>query len=369
MASSKPARFALAAHRLLALTIGLWLSATALLGGLIVFRFDQPGAAAAQQLFRAAENLVSPSLALQQAETIYPGHTPPRLLFPTQPGGDLVMVFFQPDGQAGGTTLRLALDPVTAALRTKHATGQDRLAWVAALHEGDWLGPIGPTFTFYAGLLVIALVAVGLVALRANRLRSKSARPLRGLQRLRTRHRALGMAIAAPLMLTALSGTALLAPRTTRSILQALFPETEPTRHHLPAAAPAGPDEALATARRLFPGWAPAFMDIPAPGARKPFYGIALIPPEPQLVQRAAWVVVDQRTGKAHGTPPGRAQAIRAWMRALHRAEVFGPAYRAAMLLLAVTPTVMAMLGLAIWRRRTHTRRTQDTLTLPVESP
>jgi uncharacterized iron-regulated membrane protein len=84
---------------------------------------------------------------------------------------------------------------------------------------------------------------------------------------------------------------------------------------------------------------------------------MAMVPKLRQTVEVPAWVVVDRRDATATALLPGPAEHLRAWIRALHRGEIFGPPYRIAMLLLALTPTTLGILGAAIWRRRAQARR------------
>ena len=336
-------------HRRFAAVAGLWFVLTALTGGVLVFRIPQPEPMDGAAMAQAARAMPPLQMVLSRAGSLHPDLSLYRLLLPRGPGAPATALFWQGDDQV----LSVRFDPGTGAVLDQSRSDDDPLSGLAALHEGGFWGRWGRRLIGSGGALVLLLMLAGIrvMSLRSGLpLRERLWPPagLRGLRRLRSLHAVLAIWAVLPLALTVLSGLVLTFPRTGQSILQALL-VTHPQTIAQPGEGPADAARALAVAEAMLPGWAADFIDIPPARAAKPYYAVRLLRRERSAVEIPALVTVDRRDGSAEAQLPGRAEIVRAWVRALHRAEI----YRVPLVGLAVVPALLAGLGLAIWVRKT----------------
>lgn len=254
-------------HRLLGLAVSLWLLLIGATGALLAFKDDwlravQPGAAGPAP---PAGTLTPMGLAARAvaAEAAF-GADRVRSLVLAGPSLALDQVYLR--GHAGGGYL----DPVTGAVVARWAAGERAVDVVFDLHHALLLGEAGKTAVGTVGLLGAVLVLSGLV------LSWPAIRRPRGIfwPRTATRsallvvHRELGALAAVPLLVSMLTGAAIVFPAASRVLLGgAPAPPVPATARPTPPAAGTDWQAVFVVARARFPDAEPRAAVWPgAPG-------------------------------------------------------------------------------------------------------
>jgi uncharacterized iron-regulated membrane protein len=165
-------------------------------------------------------------------------------------------------------------------------------------------------------------------------------------------HHLVGFWISLPLAVVSASGIYLSFPQPARTALSSIMPMSAqgPRRGagEVPHDLALTPDRALATARATAQDLAPAAIYLPAanrsPTWRIEFRGAQ----DTQMVT----VAVDDRTGTARRLPDAPVgDRVAQWIRWIHEGSHAGSAWRLAVFLCGIFPTLLALTGLLVWLR------------------
>ncbi len=234
------------------------------------------------------------------------------------------------------------------------------------IHESLLAGDAGAWVVGISGLLLLSNILLGLCLAWPGRtwarwrmaLRPPTAR--RGPARPYGWHRAAGLAMAVPALLTVACGTAL--------IFYDGLAETigvEPFEPRAPALASGqtaiAMPEAVARARRRYPHAVLTRIDYPAADA--PYYGVQFRQPgEPALIFGSTIVYVAAADGRVVGEVDPFAMSPRERLLDLlypiHTGEIGGLAGRIAIAAIGLWLMLMILLGVWLWRSRRAVRKT-----------
>ena len=331
-------------HRWLGLGLGLWFALAGLSGAVLVF-WRQIEAA---PLPSPAAGPSRPLSELVGRAKLHAGEAPWRV-FPPQREGEALRVEFLPE--AGGR-LSLYLDPTDGRVLASLPWGGAAIHWLYELHSGHILGRTGGVVAGLLGLVLLALVVLGLVLWPRHaaipwRERLVSVKGLRGRRRLANWHRVLGLRTAPLLLVAAVSGTTLAFPDTTRELLEPLTPAAPaPGQGPKTGEGPIDLDGAMRLAEAAHPGWRTAWLVLDDE------VQVALLPRDARWPSGRAWAVLDMRDGRVveHGRPDA-VDHIRAWLMALHNGQVLGWVGRGVIVLLGLSLPAMGWLGWRLWVR------------------
>lgn len=343
-------------HGWAGLLLGAWLVIAGVSGSVLVFWKDieawsLPAAAA------LTAGQVSPSMAdlLRAASAVMPVADPWRAFPPATPGETFRVVMLPPDG--GQATVHL--DPATGEVLGVTAWRDLWVHWLYDLHDGRLLGEAGSIAVGGIGIALAAMVLIG-AALWVRRdgrpLKESlmSISSLRGLRRYRNQHRAMAARAALPLLVTAITGTAMVFPEQTRALLGMVLPAGQVVADRPGTGRPIGLDGAVAAAEAALPGFRTAWVDLPEEKGDDWLVS---------LYATGAWVAAPARAritwdgGVVGAGLPTPVETARAWMMALHNGQAGGWVYRGAVVLLGLAPAVLAVTGAAVWWRRGAPRR------------
>ncbi len=340
-------------HRGLAATVGVWFVLTSLAGAILLFRTSQPLPADGRAMQAASQTMLPIDDMLRRAAALHPELQLYRLLLPRAPQEPAWAKYWV----AGNEELVVCLNAQDAEPCGERLSDSGILATVSAWHGGSFWGRLGARCLGVLAALALVLMLLGLrlerrFGAQSWRDRLWPQRHLRGLRYLRNLHRVVAVWACLPLTLMILGGLTLEFPRTALATLQTVLMAPPDVIKQAGPPGPIAPGAAVAMARAMLPGWNVDFIDIPPAGAPKPYYGIRLLPEHRSQVEIPAFVTIDRRNGSTEAIMPGPAEITRAWIRALHRGEVFGPSYRVILVLLGLSPAVLAGLGWSMARRR-----------------
>ncbi len=314
-------------HRLLALGLGGWIGVWLLAGTALLWQgvWQAPPPVQADQAFAELDEI----LAAAQRRHPQPGSF--RLVLPRRPGEAVQAIFVADDLLTEADELVLWLDPHTAEILGETPAKTPLWQGLYRLHSSFLLGDRGCRISLGLGLVLACLVASGLGLWRPGR----AGRSLPVL-----RHRALGLVILPPLLISIASGLMLSLPAGW------LGDPPAPTLKAKIALASPTLDAVVQQVGALFPGYSLGEVGVPRSG-------------EP-------WEIALHRPGALAPTwlrlyPDGRLESQapnpRQWIYAIHTGQVAGTAGRLLLTLGGVGFAVQAAYGFRLWWQRTRSRR------------
>jgi uncharacterized iron-regulated membrane protein len=331
-------------HRWLGLGFGLWFALAGLSGAVLVFWRQI-------EVAPLPSPTAGPSRPLSELvgrAKLHAGEAPWRV-FPPEREGEPLRVEFLPDS---GGRFSLYLDPTDGRVLASLPWCGAAIHWLYELHSGHILGRAGGVVAGLLGLVLLALVVLGLVLWPRHaaipwRERLLSVKGLRGRRRLANWHRVLGLRTAPLLMVAAVSGTTLSFPDTTRALLEPLLPAAPaPGQGPKAGEGPLDLDGAMRLAEAAHPGWRTAWLVLDDE------VQVALLPREGRWPSGRAWATLDMQAGRViwQGRPDA-VDHIRAWLMALHNGQVLGWLGRGLVVVLGLSLPVMGWLGWRLWLR------------------
>jgi len=348
-------------HRWLGLTLGVWFALLGLSGSVIVFWHEPEDASYPATMARATDGTNLPLQALlERLLEARPQADIYRISLPASPGLAMRLDFFdnRPNSEEvfRGTAY---LDPVSGTVLGERVFGDSWVSTLYSLHSGLILGRGGIVAAGLVGLVlgVLALLGLLLWAYRDGRPWRESLAPmggLRGLRRLRNWHRALGIWMALPLALAAITGAGLAFPETVRDLARPILPEPSPSRFAGPGRP--GLDAAIARAEELLPGFRAVWIDLPLAGSKEAT-AIILRPTDGQISGPGVARFSPALGKQMEVTLASPVETLRAWIMALHHGQALGLGHRLFVVALGLVPVTMGLLGWLAWRRRLRARR------------
>ncbi|HEX5829368.1 MAG TPA: PepSY-associated TM helix domain-containing protein, partial [Gemmatimonadaceae bacterium] len=344
-------------HRWVGLVAGVLLAVMGLSGSALVFRAEIDRALNPHLLrVEVGESRQSLAAVVAAASATHPGERPRRLRMPPRPDGSIeVWMGSKPDRF-------VYVDPYTARVLGARRPTEFLTGWLFELHAYLLAGEIGHRTVGVAALVLVGLALSGLVVWWPGRAKVRLAITVargRGRRRIISdAHRAGGFYVSGLLLLSGLTGASLIFHEQFEAVLDRAFrtPAVPPAPVATsPAALPALPvDRALAAAERVAPGGYVSYLYLPA------------APEEPVTVRKRlpgelhpngkTFVYVDPRDatilGHVNGpTSPAGARAYSA-LYPLHTGMAGGLAMRMLMVLVGLSPAVLLVTGVLMWRAR-----------------
>jgi len=170
-------------------------------------------------------------------------------------------------------------------------------------------------------------------------------------------HHQIGIWIAIPLGVVALTGTYLGFPQQGRSLLSAVFAMTPAERGGFaaPLLRPTAlnVDQALSAALAIVPGARPVTIALPT--KQQTAWRIELVAPRTGV---SATAIVDDASGAARLAGPRLpGDRIAAWLRWIHEGSHAGRVWRIIVFLCGLAPPVLGLSGVIVWLQRRRLRR------------
>jgi uncharacterized iron-regulated membrane protein len=340
-------------HRWTALTLGvLWLS-QALTGLVMVYRWeldDAPLDAPAVPLDAAA---LGERIAAIESD---PAGLTVTSLWAT--GGVDGRFDLYVDDVHGNTEI-VRVDGAGRVLRTR-ASGAGFVPMAATLHQTLFAGDRGKTIVGISGIFLLATIVIGLVLAwpaRAKQWRMallpKGPRP--GAARRYAWHRAAGLWLGMPALVSLGAGVLLTFESSLAGWLGTDDTPPELAQVDTPAGAPIAPAQAFATALAQFPG--SELSGVSFPSAEQPWYRIRVRQPDEwRRVYGTSVVYVAAADGRVLRTEDAlRAPAAIAFMSNLypmHTGEALGAVGRVLILVVGFWLLTMLVLGVGLWLAR-----------------
>jgi uncharacterized iron-regulated membrane protein len=340
-------------HRWTALTLGvLWLS-QALTGLVMVYRWeldDAPLDAPAVPLDAAA---LGERIAAIESD---PAGLTVTSLWAT--GGVDGRFDLYVDDVHGNTEI-VRVDGAGRVLRTR-ASGAGFVPMAATLHQTLFAGDRGKTIVGISGIFLLATIVIGLVLAwpaRAKQWRMallpKGPRP--GAARRYAWHRAAGLWLGMPALVSLGAGVLLTFESSLAGWLGTDDTPPELAQVDTPAGAPIAPAQAFATALAQFPG--SELSGVSFPSAEQPWYRIRVRQPDEwRRVYGTSVVYVAAADGRVLRTEDAlRAPAATAFMSNLypmHTGEALGAVGRVLILVVGFWLLTMLVLGVGLWLAR-----------------
>lgn len=367
--ASRARRIALVLHLWTGLAFGAWFALLGLTGSALVFYVELDRALDPQvRLARSVQAAPSPGAIEHALRAAFPGRDGPwRIELPLAPDMPVTARYYRPAERAGRhfAPLLATLDPETLAVTGTRFWGDTPMTWLFDLHYTLLLGKTGLLLVGLTGCASAALLVSGLCLWWPSRARLRAALrivPRPGLvRRTYDLHNAGGIYAFAVLLVLALTGSALAFPDGARALVApgTCLPSPR-ARPHGPAASSLPLDEAVAIARRRFPGARVRWIETS--GARGTPVSVRLHQPgEPSLrfPQTRIWIDPADGAVLALHDPRGSAAAARLldWMHPLHNGEAFGLGGRLLVLAAGFAPLLLYATGIYRWRQKIGARQ------------
>lgn len=367
--ASRARRIALALHLWTGLAFGAWFALLGLTGSALVFYVELDRALDPRiRLARSVQATPSPGAIEHVLRAAFPERDGPwRIELPLAPGLPVTARYYRPVERAGRhfAPLLVTLEPDTLAVTSTRFWGDTPMTWLFDLHYTLLLGKTGLLLVGLAGCAIAAMLVSGICLWWPSRARLRAALrivPRPGLvRRTYDLHNAGGIYASAVLLVLALTGSALAFPDGARALIA---PGTDlPASHARPhgPAAPALPlDEAVAIARRRFPGAEVRWIETS--GARGTPIAVRLHQagePSLRFPQTRIWIDPADGAVLALHDPHGSTTAARLldWMHPLHNGEAFGLCGRLLVLAAGFVPLLLVATGLYRWRQKGGARQ------------
>ncbi len=356
-------------HRWTAVALMALLVPMSLSGGLLVWREPldamlNPGRYAttgAELVLPAATYLANAQAAVANDLQVA------AMQFPPEPDGPVTVT--ARSRTAGRRTVTIYLDPPSGQVLDVVDARTSFLGVVHRVHENL-------TIPEYSGRAVIGWAGTGMLLLSLTGLwlwRPRGAL-LSGLRWRRSSltsanlHHLAGFWISLPLAVVSATGIYISFPQTARSVTSAMMATSPPGARRgsgeVARDLALTPDRALAIARAAAPSMVPAAIFLPTRGAtpsdRRSHGSAEQASPSPawRVDLRdaqsfaATTIVVDDRAGSAKRLPdPLAGDRVAQWVRWIHEGSHAGAAWRLAVFLCGILPTLLAATGLIIWLR------------------
>lgn len=271
----------------------------------------------------------------------------------------------QPDNTL--TRWEMAIDPYTAEVLGQREWGSYLMSFLYKLHYSLWMGKIGETLVGISGLLMLASILTGLYLwwtiawpLRNGKFWCAITfkRHASSIRRNFDLHKSCGFFGAPVLVVAAISGVYLAFPEYVRPVVHQISELTaDPTvvSSKRSDTKPVSLDDVITIAKNIFPLAELKGLGIPL--SERDLYVVTLRQPDEI---RTSWggsrVWIDQYTGDVLATRDPKtltgADIFLEWQFPLHNGEAFGPIGRIVVFLVGITPLLLYMTGIKIWRRR-----------------
>lgn len=346
-------------HRVLGLTAGLALVVTGVTGSALVFRPEIDRALAPSLLVvQPAATRAPLQRAIDDVQARFPGEAIARIRIPATADASIE---FTIGGKSGR---QVYVDPYRGTILGSRGETESAMGWLFQLHSHWLAGERGERVGGVLGLLLVVMGVSGIVAWWPR----AGGQARRGM-RVRWRHpahrvhfdlhRAVGFYSSVLLVLSGLTGASLVFHDPARATLAALLPgDRAPAatpKAGSPATLPAlDADSLLRIAESVQGGGTISYVTL-AKGAEGAFRVRRRLPGELHPNGRSM-VSLDPRTGAVLERYDARTASVAA--RAdyaaypLHIGRVFGAFGRWLMVAVGLTPLVLAVTGVVMWRRR-----------------
>ncbi|WP_461480681.1 PepSY-associated TM helix domain-containing protein [Porticoccus sp.] len=347
-------------HKYLGLVLGLLLTVIGASGSLLVFDHELDEAMTPILSSEHGESASSLQAVLDAAVVAGGEAVPYRLLLGRKPGRPHVVQFVQTPGSPG--PLEVAVTPSGGEVVSVRTWGKYPMSWIYRLHMRLLSGAPGHYLVGFLGLGLLFFCVSGLILWWPRKGRWNRAFGIKvGSGAFRFNfdlHRTVGIYLLPVLMLSAISGVALVFFEPLKQGVGRVLPmdeEVVPTSVHIPGRAPLTVDQAALVARKEFPE--AELKQIFLPRKTSDSYRFSLRQAgEPWDNHGASLVWVDQYSGEVLGernalaVPAGNSLLI--WLFPLHSGDALGAIGRCLILLGGLAPGLLFATGLYLWLRK-----------------